>query len=101
MLQEKVKNIIVENQIWMKLAQNNMKSEPTNVSKENHHHSEVAADKLNFDDNDIGGRMMDDECKDIHEENHKRVEVVVYHGDNNVIGKTVRDRNDNESFGHG
>lgn len=93
MLQEKLKNLNLENQIWRELTQNNMKQEPPNVSKENHNHSEVATENLNFGKGDIGGKMMNDECGDSHEENHKRVKFVVDFGGSEVIGKMARENN--------
>lgn len=87
-----MKNLIVENQIWRELTHNNIKQKPINVSKENHHHSEIATNKLNFENSDIRGRMMKNKCWNIHEENHKRVEVAINRGSNNVIKKMVRVR---------
>lgn len=43
-LQEKVKNFNMKNQIWKELAQNNLEQELANVSKENHHHNKVTTE---------------------------------------------------------
>lgn len=70
-----------------------MKHKPTIVSKENHHHSEVAIDKSNFKNSDIRNRMMNDECKNSHEENYKRVECAINRGGNKIIRKMARTKN--------